>query len=101
MVAPHSISRCLPSHAVARHTRHTSKTSRSAGTSTIKDGRWRADTRRAGLSIPISARLRAQRRRETVTEGGWAGLPDELVAKVLEMLQAAGRTEPRARLWVL
>jgi hypothetical protein len=35
--------------------------------------------------------LRAQRRRETVTEGGWAELPDELVAKVLEMLQAAGR----------
>ena len=40
--------------------------------------------------------LRAQRRRETVTEGGWADLPDELVAKVLEMLQAAGRTEPQA-----
>jgi hypothetical protein len=34
-------------------------------------------------------------------EGGWAGLPDELVAKVLEMLQAAGRTEPQAELWVL
>ena len=29
--------------------------------------------------------LRAQRRRETVTEGGWAELPDELVAKVLEL----------------
>jgi hypothetical protein len=27
--------------------------------------------------------LRAQQRRETVTEGGWAELPDELVAKVL------------------
>jgi hypothetical protein len=39
--------------------------------------------------------LRAQRRRETVTEGGWAELPDELVAKVLEMLQAAGWTEPQ------
>jgi hypothetical protein len=39
--------------------------------------------------------LRAQRRRETVTEGGWADLPDELVAKVLEMLQAAGWTEPQ------
>jgi hypothetical protein len=35
--------------------------------------------------------LRAQRRRETVTEGGWAELPDELLAKVLEMLQEAGR----------
>ena len=35
--------------------------------------------------------LRAQRRRETVTEGGWAELPDELVAKVLELLQEAGR----------
>jgi hypothetical protein len=34
-------------HAAARHTRHTSKTSRSAGTSTITGGRWRADTRRA------------------------------------------------------
>jgi hypothetical protein len=33
--------------------------------------------------------LRAQRRRETVTEGGWAELPDELVTKVLEkVLQA-------------
>ena len=39
--------------------------------------------------------LRAQRRRETVTEGGWADLPDEQVAKVLEMLQAAGWTEPQ------
>jgi hypothetical protein len=39
--------------------------------------------------------LRAQRRRETVTEGGWADLPDEQVAKVLEMLQAAGCTEPQ------
>jgi hypothetical protein len=39
--------------------------------------------------------LRAQRRRETVTEGGWADLPDELMAKVLEMLQAAGWTEPQ------
>ena len=39
--------------------------------------------------------LRAQRRRETVTEGGWAELSDELMAKVLEMLQAAGRTEPQ------
>ena len=35
--------------------------------------------------------LRAQRRRETVTEGGWAELPDELLAKVLELLQAGGR----------
>ena len=33
--------------------------------------------------------LRAQRRRETVTEGGWAELPDELVTKVLgKVLQA-------------
>ena len=30
-----------------------------------------------------SAMLRAQRRRETMTEGGWAELPDEMVAKVL------------------
>jgi hypothetical protein len=43
----------------------------------------------------LSAMLRAQRRRETVTEGGWAELPDELLAKVLEMLQVAGRTEPQ------
>jgi hypothetical protein len=34
--------------------------------------------------------LRAQRRRETVTEGGWAELPDELVTKVLAKLQAEG-----------
>jgi hypothetical protein len=33
-------------------------------------------------------RTRSQRRRETV-EGGGAELPDELVEKVLEMLQAA------------
>jgi hypothetical protein len=33
--------------------------------------------------------LRAQRRRETVTEGGWAELHDELLAKVLaRVLQA-------------
>jgi hypothetical protein len=37
------------------------------------------------------AMLRAQRRRETVTEGGWAELLDELLAKVLELLQEAGR----------
>ena len=39
-------------------------------------------------------RTRAQRRRETV-EGGWAELPDELVEKVLEQLQAAGQSEPQ------
>ena len=32
--------------------------------------------------------LRAQRRRET--EGGWADMREELLAKVLELLQAAG-----------
>ena len=32
--------------------------------------------------------LRAQRRRET--EGGWADMLEELLAKVLELLQAAG-----------
>jgi hypothetical protein len=32
--------------------------------------------------------LRAQRRRET--EGGWADMPEELMAKVLELLEAAG-----------
>jgi hypothetical protein len=35
--------------------------------------------------------LKAQRRRETV--GGWADMPDELLAKVLELLEAAGRQE--------
>jgi hypothetical protein len=35
--------------------------------------------------------LRAQRRRETV--GGWVDLPDELLAKVLEPLEVAGRQE--------
>jgi hypothetical protein len=45
------------------------------------------------LSIPhqVSAVLKAQRRRETV--GGWADMPDELLAKVLELLEAAGRQE--------
>ena len=36
-------------------------------------------------------RTRGQRR-ATVKEGGWAELPDELLAKVLELLQAAGQT---------
>ena len=35
--------------------------------------------------------LRAQRRRDTVTEGGWAELSDELLSKVLELLQVAGQ----------
>jgi hypothetical protein len=39
-------------------------------------------------------RTRAQQQGETV-EGGWAELPDELVEKVLELLQAAGRSEPQ------
>ena len=39
-------------------------------------------------------RTRAQQQRETV-EGGWAELPDELVEKVLELLQAAGHSEPQ------
>jgi hypothetical protein len=43
-------------------------------------------------------RTRAQRWRETVNEGGWADLPGELMAKVLELLWAAGPTEPP---WVL
>jgi hypothetical protein len=30
-----------------------------------------------------------------MVEGGWAELPDELVEKVLELLQAAGRSEPQ------
>ena len=49
------------------------------------------DTRRAASpsQLRLSAILRAQRRRETVTEGGWAELPDEMVAKVLaKVLQA-------------
>ena len=36
-------------------------------------------------------RMRTQRR-----EDGWAELPDELMAKVLELLHAAGRSEPQA-----
>jgi bacterioferritin-associated ferredoxin len=40
-------------------------------------------------------RTRAQRWRETVNEGGWADLPGGLMAKVLELLQAAGRNEPQ------
>ena len=30
-----------------------------------------------------------------MTESDWAELPDELLAKVLEMLEAAGRSEPQ------
>jgi hypothetical protein len=40
-------------------------------------------------------RTRAQRWRETVNASGWAELPGELMAKVLELLQAAGRNEPQ------
>jgi hypothetical protein len=40
-------------------------------------------------------RTRAQRLRETVAEDGWAELPDELLAMVLQLLQAAGRSEPQ------
>jgi hypothetical protein len=49
------------------------------------------DTRAASYPNTVIRELRAQRRRETVTEGGWAELPDELLAKVLELLQAGGR----------
>jgi hypothetical protein len=35
--------------------------------------------------------MRAQRLRETMTDDGWAGMPDELFEKVLEA--AAGWTE--------
>jgi hypothetical protein len=40
-------------------------------------------------------RTRAQRGRETVEEGEWADMPGELLAKVLEELQAAGQSEPQ------
>jgi hypothetical protein len=40
-------------------------------------------------------RKRAQRGRETVAEGEWADMPGELLAKVLEELQAAGQSEPQ------
>ena len=30
-----------------------------------------------------------------MTEAGWAELPDELVEKVLELLQASGQSEPQ------
>jgi hypothetical protein len=32
-------------------------------------------------------------------KGGWVELPDELMEKVLQMLQAAGRGEPRREDW--
>jgi hypothetical protein len=38
---------------------------------------------------------RAQQPLETMPEGEWADLPDELLAKVLELLQAAGQNEPQ------
>jgi hypothetical protein len=47
------------------------------------------------LGFRHDATQRAQRGRETVAEGGWAELPDELVEKVLEELQAAGHSEPQ------
>jgi hypothetical protein len=45
-------------------------------------------------------RTRAQQQGETV-KGGWAELPDELVEKVLEQLQAAGHSEPQGPLFGL
>jgi hypothetical protein len=47
------------------------------------------------LRSRCDAAHRAQRLLETEEEGGWAELPDELVAKVLELLQAAGPSEPQ------
>jgi hypothetical protein len=43
---------------------------------------------------PTRACTRAQRQK-TVTAGGSVELPGELVEKVLELLQAAGRREPQ------
>ena len=40
-------------------------------------------------------RTRAQREREMVTEGGWADMREELLAMVLEKLQAAGHSAPQ------
>ena len=39
-------------------------------------------------------RTRAQREQEMVTEGGWADMREELLAMVLENLQAAGQSKP-------
>jgi hypothetical protein len=59
-------------------------------TDLCKDGAGgRTDTR----AVDEMLRTRGQQRR-TVNKGGWAELPDELVAKVLELLQAAGRSAP-------
>jgi hypothetical protein len=64
----------------------------------------RADGRRAALSTnPLRYRARGQRQK-TVTAGGWAELPGELVEKVLEAVAGCwARREPQAgwRLGVL
>jgi hypothetical protein len=57
---------------------------------TLTHGELRCSDPVASLPMP---RTRAQRG-ETV-EDGWAELPDELVEKVLELLQAAGQSEPQ------
>jgi hypothetical protein len=76
----------------ARHTPHTARAVRGAGTTTRAGGRWRADARRCAVNDPATMpRMRAQRLRETMTDDGWAGMPDELFEKVLEA--AAGWTE--------
>jgi hypothetical protein len=40
-------------------------------------------------------RTRAQRLRETMEEDGWAGMPEELFEKVLELLQPDGPSKPQ------
>jgi hypothetical protein len=49
----------------------------------------------AELSLPPLAMLPARAQQETMTEGEWAGMPEELFEKVLELLQAAGQSEPQ------
>jgi hypothetical protein len=57
-----------------------------------RDRRRAFPSRRSRAAMPPA---RAQRRQETVTEGEWADLPDDLMAKVLELLLATGWGEPQ------
>ena len=81
----------LPSHA-ASHTRHTAA-AQGADTSTGAGGRWHADARRAArlLVLEVPAHVR---------ERGGTELPGELLATLLEVLLAAGKSKPWREAWV-
>jgi hypothetical protein len=88
---PYLFKRHLPPRAAAaRHTHHTSR--RAQCKELQQHGRTVASClSRVKVIRPAMLPTRAKRRRATVKEGGWAELPDELLQKMLELLQAAGQ----------